>query len=140
MQRQNMRSYLQVSSVPAAGGPAVGQTHCIDDGNILRGCAQLLAASSPLRLFPHFPPVDVRYFGQDRPSCLFMSGCWGRLHPAAKARGRPTCGRGRGVGGMPTPDILSPLSGRAYISEVSLFTTGPTNLSRFLLLFFGSMS
>lgn len=72
-----MTEYAQPSasvlSAPAAGGPAVGQTHCIDDGSILRGCAQLPPAWSPLRLFPP-PPVDVRYSGHDRRSCLVVGG------------------------------------------------------------------
>lgn len=67
----------------------MGQTHCIDDGSILRGCAQLPPAWSPLRLFP--PPPSTS-------DILVMIGppAWllGVLACAAKARNRPTCGRG----------------------------------------------
>lgn len=87
MQRQNMRNHLQVSSAQAAGRPAVGQTHCMDDGSILRGCAQL--------------PPRCAYFPRRRPIFWSRSALLpvhvrllGALASAAKARGRPTCGRG----------------------------------------------
>lgn len=82
----------------------MGQTHCIDDGSILRGRAQLPPAWSPLRLFPPPPPVDVRYSGHDRPSCLVVGGA------CMCCQGPQPTDMWEGVGGrgVPTPDILRP--------------------------------
>lgn len=86
-------------------------------------------------------PVDVRYFGQDRPSCLFMSGCWGRLHLLPRPAADRHVGEGRGEGGDADASYIEPpLRAAMYLGGFLVLCTGPTNLSRLLLLSFGSMS